>query len=118
MKIASYFRLWYLLLFQRPVILINCRVILCRDTSNVLLYSLVETHSNLVIISDISNRPSQQVENLPYSLQLSSFYSWAQLGNINLSSHTSKEFYFCVGRKSKQQLAEIRGLHLISSYNV
>lgn len=107
------------LLSQRPVILVNCRVVLCKNINNASLSSsLVETYSNPVIISDTSSRPPQQVENPPYSLQLSSCYSWTRLRNITLGSCISKKFCSCVGRKSKQQLAEITGLHLFSSYNI
>lgn len=75
-------------------------------------------YSNLVIISDTSGRPPQQVENPPYSLQLSHIYSRAQLRNITLSSSISKKFYSCGGRKSKHQLAKITGFYLISSYSM
>lgn len=48
------------LLYERPVILINCRVILCRNINNVSLSSsLVETYSNPVIINDTSSRLPQ-----------------------------------------------------------
>lgn len=64
-----------------------------RNINNVSLSSyLEETYSNLVIVSDTSGRQPQQVENPPYSLQLSHIYSWLSSGTLLLVHTLAKNF--------------------------
>lgn len=78
------------------VILVSCRVILCRNNT-ALSSSLVDTYSNPVIISDTSSRPPQQVENPFYSLY-SCQVSTAGLSSDTLVHRLAKKFTF-VGEK-------------------
>lgn len=86
------------------VILVSCRVILCRNTNNTSLSSsLVDTYSNPVIISDTSSRPPQQVENPFYSLY-SCQVSTAELISDTLVHRLAKKFTSVWGENPNSHL--------------